>query len=588
MVDQSSTESKQKDKIKYSTLNGSRLWETGVWNRLPWLGISALLGVVLCLAFNVVVLIISNKQPTNKWQIQPSVLLAISSAASNGLLRFAMAEGAVIAWWIKAIEGCTVNDLHRYWSFANSIYDAMKKIRFFNVITLASIASVIIAVDNPLFQRALTISVQPFRKDIAISVPIAQQIPESYTGMIQGYTSPVLSGMTTIFEEVMKGYNSRAPMYLNNSGCGTGNCSGTIKAAGFAVDCSRITLPYDFGSIYVLPNGTEVGSDYNGTFSAMANVMKVTFSSNFTFDVREPSTINFTVAYKDKSPCKSQLQVNHCTFRPATLKYPVNIENGTVTFSSSLSSLGTTPETVVAVYSISEDNFVRGSTLGGFYLAASDLLTSEATIWQVDHIWTLNISGTLAQDYVTSINSMTACEDTWSDPTEEVISSLQEIMFRTALSASNDSSPFYYYSGVNASHVQTNQTMNTVEVSLLPAFQVHYGYLAAGVAVMIACVVPVASTFYGWWRIGRPISLSPIEIAKAFNAPLLQGKGSNCELDELLDFVGNRPVRYGEVKYRGGKMISPDEAVEGETVLARLQMAYPDLTTLPQRGVQYV
>ncbi|KAL2006822.1 hypothetical protein VTN00DRAFT_9490 [Thermoascus crustaceus] len=526
---------------------------------------------MLCLAFNITILIIANKQPTSKWKVQPSVLLAISSAASNGLLRFAMAEGAVIAWWTKAMSGCTVHDLHRYWTTANSIFISIRDIKFFNVMTLACIASVVISIDNPLFQRALTISVEPSRKDMAVSAAIAQQIPEGYTGLLQGNPAFTLSAMSPAFEEVMKGYSSREPMHLHNSGCGTGNCSGTIRAAGFAVDCTGESFPYDFGSVFYDENGNPTGSDYHGPVTGMQDITRVTFSSNFTFMVNRPSNVNFTVTYKDQIPCKSQLQVKRCTFRPATLNYPVSIENGTVGFSSSLSSLGTTPDTIVAAYSIDSIELTyRNSTLGGVYLAASDLFTSQAHISQVNHQWTLNVTGTLAQNYVTHIDSEEACNDTWSDPTDEVISAMQEIMFRTALSAWNESTPLPLYIGLNASNVQTNQTMNTVQTSLEPAFQLHPNYLAAGVVIMVACVAAVASTFHGGGKAA------------------VRCKGSNCELDGLLGLVGDRRLQYGEVRYRGGKMIPPDEQeVEGETVHTRLEMAHPDLTTPPRQGVQY-
>ncbi|PYI14805.1 hypothetical protein BO99DRAFT_291356, partial [Aspergillus violaceofuscus CBS 115571] len=96
-------------------------------------------------------------------------------------------------------------------------------------------------------------------------------------------------------------------------------------------------------------------------------------------------------------------------------------------------------------------------------------------------------------------------------------------MFRTALAAANDSSRLEYYKGVDATRVQTNQTVNSVLTTEEVVFKLHLEFLAAGVLVTIACVIPVASTFYGWWKIGRPVTMSPIEIAKAFNAPVLRG-----------------------------------------------------------------
>ena len=146
--------SSTREEIRYSTLGGYETWKTGVWNCLPWLGVLSLLGVLMCLGFNVIILVLSDGMPTTKWDVQPSVLLAISAVISNGLLRFALTEGAAISWWVKATQGCTVNDLHRYWTFANNVFDCIKRIKYFNLLLLASIASVVISIDNPLFQRA--------------------------------------------------------------------------------------------------------------------------------------------------------------------------------------------------------------------------------------------------------------------------------------------------------------------------------------------------------------------------------------------------------------------------------------------------
>ena len=41
--------------------------------------------------------------------------------------------------------------------------------------------------------------------------------------------------------------------------------------------------------------------------------------------------------------------------------------------------------------------------------------------------------------------------------------------------------------------------------------------------------------------------MSPVEIAKAFDASLLRGRNSNADIDALIKEVGGRSVRYGSV-----------------------------------------
>ncbi|KAB8251722.1 hypothetical protein BDV35DRAFT_387881 [Aspergillus flavus] len=385
-------------------------WEPGALMRLPLLGFSALLGVLACLIFNITILLTSNGKPQNSWKVQPSVLLAISSAVSTGLLRFALAEGAAITWWNKAINGCTVYDLHRNWSFANSIYDVIKQIRFFNILGLASIASVIVAIDSPLFQRATTVAVRQAQVNVLLSVGIAQQLPFGYTGAMQRHISGDVTRMTPLFQKIVLSHNSGEPMYLNDTGCANGNCSATIQADGLAVECSLEPIPQDYGSlIYGAENGTR----------------KLVLS-------------NYTGTVKDRN---SRLQVNRCELHLAKLLYPIKIVDGAIEFSSSLEDLGRSPETIAVIYDMNEqEDITTNGTIGGLYLVANDLLQSKAVGMQINHAWTLETPGMLAQDHLTWADELVSCQDMWKDPTPQVVAELQNLMFRTALSVPNNSS----------------------------------------------------------------------------------------------------------------------------------------------------
>lgn len=46
---------------------------------------------------------------------------------------------------------------------------------------------------------------------------------------------------------------------------------------------------------------------------------------------------------------------------------------------------------------------------------------------------------------------------------------------------------------------------------------------------------------------GRNMTMSPLEVAKAFNAPLLAAQDSNAEVKELVEKIGSRTVQYGAV-----------------------------------------
>jgi hypothetical protein len=72
--------------------------------------------------------------------------------------------------------------------------------------------------------------------------------------------------------------------------------------------------------------------------------------------------------------------------------------------------------------------------------------------------------------------------------------------------------------------------------------------MVAAAIISLSSIVAVALTFYGWWELGRQVSLSPLKIAKAFDAPLLRFVGSNIGLhhSKILGPAGMQRVQYGE------------------------------------------
>jgi hypothetical protein len=85
--------------------------------------------------------------------------------------------------------------------------------------------------------------------------------------------------------------------------------------------------------------------------------------------------------------------------------------------------------------------------------------------------------------------------------------------------------------------------------------------------------------------------MSPIEIAKAFNAPLLRQLDSNAEASELCENVGEMGVRYGVVST--GSVNGRSEGKEGvhnvETELSgrKLEIARSEYVTQPEKGMKF-
>jgi hypothetical protein len=71
--------------------------------------------------------------------------------------------------------------------------------------------------------------------------------------------------------------------------------------------------------------------------------------------------------------------------------------------------------------------------------------------------------------------------------------------------------------------------------------------LAIATLVSALAILSVLLTFNGFWRLGRKVSMSPLETAKAFDAPIMKEADSSAPAKVLLNQVGGKPVKYGLV-----------------------------------------
>ena len=104
-------------KVDYPPVLHAAPWLPGAFKHFPWLGLSALVVSIICMAISIGILVRSNGQLVSQWPVQPTVFLAVTSAVANIALRLALAKGVSIAWWYKSMRGGTTADLHRYWDF---------------------------------------------------------------------------------------------------------------------------------------------------------------------------------------------------------------------------------------------------------------------------------------------------------------------------------------------------------------------------------------------------------------------------------------------------------------------------------------
>lgn len=167
--------------------NVAQPWQPGKLRRFPWAGFGCLMGALCGLIAGIAILIISHGDPIASWKIQPTFFLSIAYTMTNVLLAAALAQGATIAWWKKAIgEHTTLLDLHNWWAFSTGIKDVLLAGRKTNLVAVAAFLVAIAPLNGPLFQRASTIRLQSANTSGSLIQISAVQTLVNGTGYITG------------------------------------------------------------------------------------------------------------------------------------------------------------------------------------------------------------------------------------------------------------------------------------------------------------------------------------------------------------------------------------------------------------------
>ncbi|KAL8665656.1 MAG: hypothetical protein Q9168_007658 [Polycauliona sp. 1 TL-2023] len=518
-------------------------WKPGFFRRVPWLGLIAFLGALVGILAAAAILYTSNDKPVHDWSLQPTVYLAIASAATNILLHFALTQAANVAWWRRAIrKDSTIADLHRNWDYGQSLWASITSGRHFSAIALASILVALVPVNGPLLQRASRVQRGRFDQDTEVRVNIAAEIPGGYTGYLsdRGH-SPAL--LTSRFVQVVQEFNQKSPISIPNSGC-KGSCDGRITGAGLAANCSKSGSPYLLSTDSVSSQTEEeeqksvqqviTGTDIFGTELVWTPGQGGydPQSKSIDWSVMTPGTFRLGVQYKATEDCIGMLVVRNCTFKPVTVSYPISIgANSAISLAAGTTLADDKFVQVVELPSTQlPDSSFNVSTYGGFFLALSDAYQSKVRMNFGGIGFQIFNEGALSNRYVNAADKLQYlnCSLSFRDPMDDIIADIRELMFRTAIASA-----------------ETNDEQRVIahESYETPVYASSYRFLALAALVSLLGWFATIPLFIGWWHLGRDVSLSPIETAKAFGAPGLDTDDSNADANAILKVIGNRGAR---------------------------------------------
>jgi hypothetical protein len=525
------------------------VWRPGVFRRAPWVALIAIVFGIASAAASAVIIVISNEHAAT-WKVQPSVLLGFLAGFSTTMLVVALSSGVTITWWRAAFDprGTTMAKLHYIWKYggggSSTPWLAGKHV---NKVAVASILTAITGVAyGPLLQRASRTESRNLSSKITMSLDIYSQLPTGYAGTV-GDTPGGLPLLSTAFLSDIQYWYSQSgittwdfsPYFCN------GTCAGSVLTAGLqGADggCNMTKQPLDLRA--AADDGTEV------------------FSINFSrYDDQENiPTLEMTFQYITNvtSECSATLVTEVCRLQAATVTYPIIIQNDIVNINTSIydvlrfgepyadpGDLSTAPEGSPA------------GPLSALQWFGTEYYWSNATLHynSSTEAWWMTSLGipahqyfdTDSDDYVPSIT----CGFQWNDPTVDIFSDFYQVLFYAAFDDDN----------WGADDVTQNFTAVQTQSTLV--YHSEYGYLAGASALVLLALIGVSTTLYGWWELGRNVSLSPLETAKALGAELFRHYPHwNTHMDggNLAKDMGHRRFRYGE------QMVPEGDGVEKPTL----------------------
>lgn len=161
-----------------------------------------------------------------------------------------------------------------------------------------------------------------------------------------------------------------------------------------------------------------------------------------------------------------------------------------------------------------------GSTIPALHAIGSLLFDSTSNVSHGGAVgWTTSNSGLLSNLFYTAATpaarrSSDPKDYSFDDPMGDIINAYRDIAFRMSLQAATEENE-----GLSDKDAKVFQEVGSVSHQSMARYAMDKAALA--VAVVISLIGPVATLvlFWGWWKLGRRFTMSPLEMINAVLAP---------------------------------------------------------------------
>jgi len=539
---------------------------------------------------------ILHKTYTHEVKITVNVWISIFVFVAGKLMALAYAEAATIAWWTSAMEGKTIKQLHHNWEAGRSIVAVAKRPSLFNWLCFGSVAFTAFAGLGTIFQKASSPKLwTDTTYDVPMSTKMAVEFPYGWSGIMSSANGD--PGSIQISEElntILREYNLFNDIQMQVDGCTNSSnveCIFDILGIGFEYDCTSGQMPF---GVHKLVNISE---------ALHTQFIDKLFEVNVTWGVNQSSPAwlegnidaswdswrtNISVVFKDDPQCQDTFsRTRHCQLKPALVVYPVAVAQGVAQLRNPIGNaswsgtekpdLQVDPVHSLLPYPAAVGSEIgslgENSTIGGLAFIFKNLFSMRATYENdATAVYGYSSTGLLTTTYIDTMPSeaLAQCNSTWIDPLQDIALQIREIMFRTSVHLALDNvqpagvemredNPLPDAATYDSQHgiiLYKNLSASSTELDLTHTiYRTDYTLLVIGLVLVVVAVASTIPLFWGYWSLGRQVSLSPWEFAKAFHAQSINPEqqhhvlnvGSNAEADDFVEMLGDVKVRYGEV-----------------------------------------
>ena len=227
--------------------------------------------------------------------------------------------------------------------------------------------------------------------------------------------------------------------------------------------------------------------------------------------------------------CGATYEVTDYYFAAAMSRYDVIVENQTISFVQPPSNIpvvdmanNTDLDPALLHQYWDKATVVYHTTLAGISAAAYNSFnlywaaTPDPDNNAIETVWLPSpFLVQMVPDLEGFFESNDNCLPVLKDPFPDIQVGLNEIMFRAGIwAAANYNNNRTALAPLLDAGIETYYNTTGTRIDAQNVFISVYWYFLGAALINLVTIMVIVCTFYGWWRLGRAVSLSPLEIAK--------------------------------------------------------------------------